>query len=76
MKRKFISKGCLWDDGEIPKCSYCGDDYDEAQKNGGLHETAINGTLCCGKAECVCDYALETFDLIEEKKHIKRKIKK
>lgn len=47
--RKFKCDGMLWDDGDIPKCSYCKKDFDTAQS---LHETPYSGELCCDDAKC------------------------
>ncbi len=41
--RTFTSSGLLWNDGDIPECSYCGKNFDEA---GTLNETPFSGLVC------------------------------
>ena len=47
--RIFESNGMLFNEGDIPECSYCGNNYDYADT---LHETPFSGGLCCEKREC------------------------
>ena len=49
MKRIFRSTGMLWDDGEIPCCSFCNATIDEVNS---LHETCFSGGLVCDSDEC------------------------
>ena len=46
--RKFQGNGQIWDDGEIPKCSFCGKSVDETELNG----TLFNDN-CCDDDDCV-----------------------
>ena len=39
-ERVFESDGMLWNDGDVPKCSYCDRDYDQVET---LHETPFSG---------------------------------
>lgn len=59
MKRTFESNGMIWDDGEIPACSYCGRNIDEAD---GLWETPYSGQLCCEDKECRIQLADESCE--------------
>lgn len=47
--RHFESNGMLWNDGDIPQCTYCGKDFDEV---GTLHESPYSGELCCDDEDC------------------------
>ena len=47
--REFQSNGMLWNDGDIPCCSYCNKSIDEVYT---LHETPYSGELCCDSQEC------------------------
>ena len=47
--RKFKCDGMLWNDGDIPTCSYCKKDFDKVDS---LHETPYSGGLCCDDAKC------------------------
>jgi hypothetical protein len=49
MKRKFESSTMLWNDGEIPQCSFCDATIDEVDS---LHETCFSGELVCDSEEC------------------------
>lgn len=51
--RKFESNGMLWNDGEVPCCSYCDRTIDEVES---LHETTFSGELCCEDSTCREDY--------------------
>ena len=51
--RKFRSSGMIWDDGEIPCCSYCGYDMDNVFL---MYETNYSGGLVCEKDECRLEY--------------------
>ena len=47
--------GYLYDDGEVPKCTYC-------EKNGtetGIFASAYSGVLVCSDKECLLTYAEE-----------------
>ena len=46
--RKFEGDGQIWDDGDIPKCDFCGKTADETT----IHETVFNDN-CCGDADCI-----------------------
>tara|TARA_R110000751_G_scaffold70984_2_gene143620 strand:+ start:396 stop:611 length:216 start_codon:yes stop_codon:yes gene_type:complete len=48
-ERVFESDGMLWNDGDIPKCSYCDRDYDQVET---LHETPFSGGVCCEQSTC------------------------
>ena len=48
-KRIFSSSGMLWDDGDIPQCSYCQEDFDNVDQ---LSETPLSGDLVCESSEC------------------------
>lgn len=58
--RKFQSSGMLWNDGEIPCCSYCGKDFDEVGDE--LYETPFSGGLCCTDNECMERLAEECLE--------------
>ena len=47
--RKFSSSGMIWDDGDMPSCTYCKKTYDEVYC---LHETPFSGELCCDNEQC------------------------
>jgi len=47
--REFKSRGMLWNDGDIPSCSYCNKTIDEVES---LHETPYSGELCCDDVTC------------------------
>ena len=47
--RVFESNGMLWNEGDIPACSYCNRDFDEVES---LHETPFSGDTCCEQQEC------------------------
>jgi hypothetical protein len=49
MKRKFESSTMLWNDGELPQCSFCDATIDEVDS---LHETCFSGELVCDSDEC------------------------
>lgn len=49
MKRKFESSGMIWNDGELPQCSFCDATIDEVDS---LHETCFSGELVCDSDEC------------------------
>lgn len=53
-ERKFESEGMSWDNGEIPECSYCGEDIDNCE--GELHETPFSD-LCCMDENCMLSLA-------------------
>tara|TARA_R100000005_G_scaffold96200_1_gene81368 strand:+ start:809 stop:1036 length:228 start_codon:yes stop_codon:yes gene_type:complete len=48
-ERKFKSNTMMWDDGDMPECSYCGKDFDSAES---LHETCFSGGLVCEDEDC------------------------
>jgi len=50
--REFKSSGMLWNDGDIPSCSYCNKTIDEVVS---LHETPYSGELCCDDDTCRAD---------------------
>ncbi len=47
--RKFKSNGMLWDEDDMPTCTYCNSTIDEVNS---LHETPYSGELCCDKESC------------------------
>ena len=47
--RKFKSDGMIWDDGDIPHCSYCDKSIDDVYT---LHETPYSGELVCDDIVC------------------------
>lgn len=51
--RKFQSAGMLWDNGEIPTCSYCDASFHAVES---LHETPFSGELVCDDAICRDDF--------------------
>lgn len=57
--RTFSSEGMLWNDGDIPVCSYCGKDFDEVDE---LHETPFSGGLCCDDDACREELLLECLE--------------
>jgi len=51
--RKFKSSGMIWDDGEIPCCSFCHNDLDKVSS---MHETIFSGGLVCDSNDCRLKY--------------------
>lgn len=51
--RKFESNGMIWDDGDLPECSYCNKNIDEVSS---LHETCFSGELVCDSDVCRDDF--------------------
>jgi len=51
----YESDGCSWDEGEIPKCSYCG----TSAKDNEIYETVISGVYCCLDKDCQMKLANE-----------------
>ena len=50
--REFESNGMLWNEGDLPECTYCNKNIDEV---GSLHETPFSGELCCDDEICRSD---------------------
>ena len=53
--RKFKSSGMIWDDGEIPSCSFCHNDLDNPLVYS-MHETIFSGGLVCNSNDCRLKY--------------------
>lgn len=47
--RVFACQGMLWNDGDVPRCSYCKENYDNVVS---LHETPLSGGLVCDDRDC------------------------
>ena len=64
-KRIFSSSGMLWDDGDIPQCSYCQKDFDQVDQ---LAETPLSGGLVCESSKCRSKMVENClYDIVEEK---------
>lgn len=53
----YESSGMSWEEGEIPKCEYCG--------NEAVWETGTSGVVICDKDKCLCNYVRDNSDEIE-----------
>ena len=62
-KGYWRSMGCVWDEGEVPECTFCGDRADK--KDVSLYETAVNGIYLCEKKDCLYDFLMNECYLIE-----------
>lgn len=48
MMPHYESDGAIWEEGEIPKCSFCGTGADETT----LFDTSVHDTYCCEEEDC------------------------
>ena len=62
MKRnlEWRSSGYIYDNGDIPQCSYCTRDGITAD----IYETAHSGILICDNKECALEYVGQNCELL------------
>jgi len=66
--REFEGHGNLWNGGDIPQCSQCGKDFDEARRGGHiLYDAPVSDYQVCSRPECLISFCEGNFVEIEEK---------
>ena len=61
MMGHYESEGNIWEEGDIPECSYC---YRKADRHD-IYETTVSGIFCCDNFSCAIEHITNEGSLIE-----------